>query len=200
MKLGAVLLAAGESRRFGDNKLLADFFGRPLIARPLEVLDELKPARCAVVTGNDRIAVLARACGMDVIVNDNPQAGQSRSVVLGVRAMADMDAVLLLAADQPLISAASLHALFEAFQSGEKGIACLKDETHWGNPAVFSAAYFAQLCALQGDRGAKRIMRDHADDLCMVPCVHEGELADADTPQALEEIRRRVFSDEKTLK
>ena len=61
MKLGVVLLAAGRSERFGGNKLLADYCGRPMVCRALEAATALRAARTAVVTGCGEIARLAEA-------------------------------------------------------------------------------------------------------------------------------------------
>ncbi|MBR5301282.1 MAG: nucleotidyltransferase family protein [Clostridia bacterium] len=186
MKIGAVLLAAGRSERFGSDKLLADFGGRPMICRALEAMRALPAARKCVVAGSDNVAVLAGEYGFAVIRNHEPQLGQSHSIRLGVLAMEDLDAVLLMVGDQPRLTRSSLARLAEAFGASEKGIACLRDETHMGNPAIFAKTYFQQLLALSGDRGAKGILKAHPDDLLVVPCVHRGELADADTPQELE--------------
>lgn len=190
MRLGLVLLAAGRSERFGANKLLADYRGKPVVCCALEAMDAVPAAKKAVVTGCGEIAHLAEAHGFDVIVNDAPQLGQSHSIHLGTTAMRDMDAVLLLAADQPGLTGASLSALAEAFCAGRKGIACLRDETHMGNPAVFSARYYPALLSLAGDRGAKGILRANEEDLLIVNCLHPGELGDADTPEALDALRR----------
>lgn len=192
MRLGAVLLAAGRSERFGENKLLADFAGRPMIACALEAVCAVCPARAVVVTGSERIAELARSEGFEVCDNAAPELGQSHSIHLGVSALREMDALLLMVADQPLLSGASLVGLMAAFAQSGKGMACLCDRTHRGNPAVFSAAYYDALCALHGDGGAKPILRAHEEDLLIVPCVGEDELADADTPQAFETLRQRM--------
>lgn len=189
VKLGVVLLAAGKSERFGSNKLLADFGGRPLVCRALEAMKAVPAQKACVVTGCPEIAVLAGEYGFGVIENDSPQLGQSRSVRLGVEAMKAMDAVLLLVGDQPMITGASLLRLVQSYEKAGKGIACLRDQTHMGNPAVFSSGYFEDLLSLAGDRGAKGILRAHQDDLCVVDCVNPGELSDADTPQMLERIR-----------
>ena len=186
MKLGVVLLAAGRSERFGSNKLLADFRGRPMVCCVLEALRAVPAEKICVVIGSDQVAMLVREYGCSVIRNNTPQLGQAHSICLGVLAMQDMDAVLLMAGDQPKITGESLASLVSAFCASSKGIACLRDETHMGNPAVFSKAYFPQLLALSGDRGAKGILRANEDDLLVVSCVHQGELADADTPQELE--------------
>ena len=192
MKIGAVLLAAGKSERFGSDKLLADFAGRPMICRALETMRTLPAARKCVIAGSDRVAALAMDCGLDVIRNHEPQLGQSHSICLGVSTMRDIDAVLLMVSDQPCLSSASLERLLEAFSASGKGIACLRDGSHRGNPAVFAAKYIPELLALTGDRGAKGILRAHEEDLLVVDCVGDQELCDADTPAALESMARMI--------
>ena len=190
MKLGVVLLAAGRSERFGSNKLLASFDGKPLILRALEAASAVSADKTLVVTGSMEIAALAQAQGCQAIMNSDAHLGQSHSIRLGIAAMQDMDAVLLMVCDQPRLTGASLVRLTASFCASQKGIACLRDETHMGNPAVFARGYFPELLALAGDRGAKGILKAHRDDLLEVCCVCAHELADADTPQALEDMQR----------
>lgn len=185
MKLGVVLLAAGKSERFGANKLLAGFHGRPMVCCALEAAISLKAARTAVVSGCGEVSRLAEEPGCEVIVNDAPQLGQSHSIRLGVRAMQDMDAVLLMVCDQPSLTAASLERLVQRFACSGKSVACLRDGTHMGNPAIFARQCFDELLALQGDRGAKGVLRAHEGDLLVVDTVGPDELADADTPDML---------------
>lgn len=189
MKLGVVLLAAGKSVRFGSNKLLADFCGQTMVCRMMDTAKALEAERLAAIVSCDEVAKLARDRGFEVIQNEAPELGQARSVVLGAAFMADMDAVLFLAGDMPLLTGESLRLLMTRFEASGKGIACLADETHRGNPAVFSRSYFPALLSLEGDRGAKRILRDNGADLLVVPCLYANELADADTPEMLERIQ-----------
>ena len=199
MRLGAVLLAAGLGTRWkanrqsvdagaglpAANKLLADFGGKPVVCRAMDALAEIGCERAAVVTGDGQIAMLAGDYGMQAVRNDEPELGMSHSIALGVHAMRDMDALLLMAADQPLLTGASLCALVDAHRGCGKGIACLRDETHWGNPAVFCSKYFDALLALTGDAGAKRVLRENEGDLLIVDCLYPHELEDADDPSAL---------------
>lgn len=191
MKLGIVLLAAGRSTRFGENKLLVDFCGRPMVCYALEAVKALEAARVIVVTGCGEIAHLASGQGYDVIVNDAPQLGQSHSIRLGLHAAEDMDAVLLMVCDQPRLTGASLKRLVQRFSCSYHSIACLRDSTHLGNPAVFAKRYFGELHALEGDRGAKGVLRAHEDDLLVVDTLSPDELADADTPHMLEALRKQ---------
>ena len=192
MRIGAVLLAAGKSERFGSDKLLADFGGRPMICCALEAMSALCVARKCVIAGSDNVAALAERYGFEIIRNSKPELGQSHSICLGVSAMRDMDAVLLMVSDQPRLSSASLERLLNAFSASDKGIACLKDRTHRGNPAIFAAKYIPALLALTGDRGAMGILRAHEEDLLVVDCAGEDELSDADTPAALESMVRAL--------
>ena len=192
MNVGAVVLAAGLSTRFGANKLLADAGGRPLIGCALGSLCAAEGiARRAAVVSDERVAQVVRESGVQVIDNREPERGQAHSIVLAARAMRDMDALLLMAGDQPLLRAATLTRLLRAFEESGKGIACLEDDTHRGNPAVFSAAYRERLLLLTGDRGAGGLLRAYEADLTVVRCTDADELADADTPQALAQIQNR---------
>ena len=194
MRLGAVLLAAGRSLRFGrEDKLLADAGGRTMLSRALETLNALDADERAAVVSSEEASKLAEEVGFDVVRNDEPEAGLSRSIALGVlwAHAKGCDAVLLAVADQPLLTAESLAALLAAFRRTGR-VACLADESHRGNPAVFPAACFAELLALRGDCGAKGVLRKHEDELTVVRCRYPCELADADEPQALERLRGRL--------
>lgn len=193
MRIGAVVLAAGLSTRFGKNKLMVCIQNRPMVGCALDALEAVpEPCVRAAVVSDERVADYVRSRGIRVIVNDDPGRGQAHSVALAAEAMRDMDAVLLMAADQPLIRPESVMRLVREFEAGAKGIACLRDNTHMGNPAIFSSTYIRELMALEGDRGAGRLLRAHRNDLLVVPCTLDDELADADTPKALEQINRRL--------
>lgn len=195
MRLAAVLLAAGRSRRFGEeNKLLAPVGGLPMAARAMERLAALDAGLRLAVVSCEEVAALARERGFSVAWNERPERGMASSIALGVQAARDagMDAVLLMAADQPKLSAASLRALLAGFERGGCRAACLMDETHWGNPAVLDIAYAPELCALNGDRGAKAVLRRHEGELTRVMCMLPRELDDADDPRALAAISEEL--------
>lgn len=189
VKLGAVLLAAGRGERFGANKLLADFAGRPMVCCALEALKQFGAEKTVVVASCTEVANLARTYGFDVAENNAPQLGQAYSVRLGIEKMMDMDAVLLMVADQPLLSAGSLAALLAAYKEDDRGLACLRDSSHKGNPAIFDRTYYGQLMCLEGDRGAKGILRENEEDLMVVNCLYPMELADADDASALNALK-----------
>lgn len=185
MTLGACLLAAGRGRRWGrpgENKLLAPFCGRPMIEWAMDALEALGAERALVVTGDAKIAALAEKRGMQIVENREPERGLSRSIALGAEAMEGMDAALFLAGDQPRVTGASLLALRSAFEASGRPLACLCDDTHWGNPAIFDKRFFGELKSLTGDKGAKGILLRHEGELLRLRCG-EGELMDFDTAE-----------------
>lgn len=191
-RFGVVVLAAGKSSRFGGNKLLAEFGGKTVMEHAVSLAASCGAARAAVVASDPDVIRILEAQGMEVIVNGNPLLGQAHSIVLGVSSMEALDAVLLLAADQPLLTRESLKRLIDGFTLSGKGMACLQDKTHFGNPAIFSNSYFGMLKRLTGDCGAKRILAMNADDLLIVDCIGDDELSDADTREQLEYLKTRV--------
>lgn len=112
MKLGLVMLAAGNSRRFGSNKLLYTVDGVPMYRHILSELEkvrkelELQGTQCSitVVTQYDEIAEDVRKRGISVFYNLHPDEGISSSLRIGLRGSWDTDACLFTVSDQPLAS------------------------------------------------------------------------------------------------
>ena len=99
MKIGCVLLAAGNARRFGSNKLQVQVDGESLIRRALETVPS--GLVTVVVSQYPEILSLAGEYGFEAVLNDQPDLGLSRSVRLGLERLTDCGGVLFLVADQP---------------------------------------------------------------------------------------------------
>ena len=109
MKIGCVVLAAGNARRFGSNKLKAEVDGESLIHRALEAVPS--GLVTVVVSQYPEILALAGEYGFAAVLNDQPGLGLSRSVRLGLEQLLDCDGVLFLVADQPWLKRDSAEAL-----------------------------------------------------------------------------------------
>ena len=179
MKIGCVVMAAGNSQRFGANKLLAELDGKPLIRRALEAVPREKFSQVAVVTQYPQVQALAEEYGFGCICNDRPELGASLSVRLGVQVMAECDAIVFMVADQPRLRRETVAALVDFFAREAEKIAALSHGGSRGNPCVFPAAFFAELLALEGDRGGSAVIRRHGDALRLLECAAE-ELQDVD--------------------
>lgn len=187
MNLGCVVMAAGGSRRFGANKLLQLFQGRPLYQWALEAIPAAEFSSVCMVTGYEPVASLARRMGFRTVWNNRPEEGVSRTIRLGVEELMDCQGILFMTADQPLLTAASISRLTAAFRERPQGIAAAACQGKRGNPCLFPQRLYPELLALQGDVGGSAVIRAHGELLHLVE-VPPLELADCDTAQALQEL------------
>lgn len=174
MKIGCIVMAAGNARRFGSNKLDARVEGKTLLRRALEAVPAACFDRVAVVTQYPRGMDLAREMGFLPVENPRPDLGLSHTIALGMAHMQDMDGVMFQVSDQPLLRRDSVDRL-----------AALAPDSVRGNPCLFPASLFPELTALEGDHGGSAVIRRHPDLLLLVEAPPQ-ELTDVDTPQALE--------------
>lgn len=196
MRLGCVVMAAGASRRFGENKLLKTFGGVPLYRRALEAVPESEFDMVCVVTGSKEVAELAASRGFRTACNDRPELGVSRTIRLGLEGMTQMDGVLFMTADQPLLTADTLRRLAEAFRQAPQCIWAAAANGVRGNPCLFPRTLFGELTKLEGDTGGGAVIRAHRDWLRLVE-TPAWELADCDTVQALRDLEKNFGKEQK---
>lgn len=187
MKIGCVVLAAGNARRFGSNKLNATVEGESLIRRALEAVPVGLVA--VVVSQYPDILALAGEYGFAAIRNNRPDLGLSLSVRLGLEQLLDCDGTLFLVADQPWLKRNSAEALAALWAQNPGKIAAMAHGGIRGNPCLFPARFYPELLALTGDRGGSAVIRNHEADLILLE-TDAWELADVDTPEALQQARQ----------
>ena len=184
LRIGCLVMAAGCGSRFGRNKLKAEVDGKSLLRRALEAVPAEEFHRITVVTQYDGAAALAESFGFDVVRNDRPQDGLSRTVRLGTEAMADCDAILYQVADQPLLERGTVRRELEFFRAHPDCIVGLSHNGVRGNPCVFPRRFFPELTALEGDVGGNVVIRAHPEALLLFEAP-AAELRDVDTVEAL---------------
>ena len=184
LRIGCLVMAAGCGSRFGRNKLEAEVGGKTLLRRALEAVPAREFCHVTVVTQYDEAAALAESFGFDVVRNDRPEDGLSRTVRLGTAAMADCDAILYQVADQPLLRQESIAQEVALFRRHPASIVGLGHGGVRGNPCIFPRRFFRELMALSGDTGGSAVIRRHPGDLLLYE-VPAAELHDVDTVEAL---------------
>ncbi|MBQ6150618.1 MAG: putative selenium-dependent hydroxylase accessory protein YqeC [Mogibacterium sp.] len=179
-KIAVILEAAGNSSRFGSNKLLHIMDdGRPMAAPIFEAARSVDAYKKILVTQYDDVAAMAP--DFDVVMNDRPDLGISRSMQLGLRAAGDADAYMFCVCDQPGITKSTLERLIGAYKKGTVGIVSLAWQGKMCNPKIFSSRYREELMALSGDTGGRQIIASHTDDLLPVEADSEDEVRDIDS-------------------
>jgi molybdenum cofactor cytidylyltransferase len=178
--LSAVVLAAGASRRFGqEDKLQAQFGDKSVLRHVLDGLAVLDLGEALVVTR-------APLAGVHHIVNTSPDAGMGHSLALGAAALKPCDAAFIVLADMPLIVPALYREMAAALPGHDIVVPIHEGQT--GHPVLFSSACFDDLRRLSGDQGGRVLLRSGH---YRVRHIEAGGfiLADIDTPEDLTRLK-----------
>lgn len=186
--LGILILAAGASSRMGSPKQLLPWKNQPLI-RYLAAQALALPCRpVVVVTGASAGKVLGALQGMEVevVFNNEWVSGMGHSLAFGIEALEKLTpktvGVMILLSDQPLVEANYLQQLCNLFfENNARVIAASKYGPVFGPPLIFGREFFEELKSLQGDRGAKELLRKYHAQVKAIE-FPDGAL-DWDTPE-----------------
>lgn len=185
-KIVLAILAAGASRRFGDDdKLLAVWRGRPLLSHTLDVFRDAPFARrLAVLRPNEHAASnLCHEADFEVLENGAADTGIASSIALAADAYRNADGLMIALGDMPLIRPDTVKTVIAAFQNAaQNAIAAPVLEDRRGHPVLFSTSHVAALSGLKGDRGAGAIIDNHIDAFVGVPVSDTGIFTDFDNP------------------
>lgn len=183
--VGAVLLAAGRSERFGPaNKLLATVRGDPLVRRAAETILEAPLDDRVAVVGHEAATVQgALPAGFDVRHNDRYADGQHTSVRVGVDAARERswDAAVFVLGDMPFVAPETVEQLRTAFETDRGSIVAPIHDGKRGNPVLFGAAHFDALAEVAGDQGGRRLVETHPDAVT-IAVEDAGVRRDVDRP------------------
>jgi molybdenum cofactor cytidylyltransferase len=197
LRIGAVLLAAGEGRRMGGvAKPLIRLQGVPLISRQLVALSGAGVDEVVVVTGHARLAIEEAVKGFVVTLahNDASASGQQSSVRVGLAALSGpFDAVLVAPADQPLIGAGDLTELIGAFKKRPAGhVVVPVVNNQRGNPIVLDAEALAQVLASDTNLGCRHLIERNPELVYAYETANARFVTDLDTLEDIERLAQRT--------
>ncbi|MFK8068063.1 MAG: nucleotidyltransferase family protein [Gammaproteobacteria bacterium] len=192
--LYAIILAAGESSRFGSAKQLALWENDYLINHTINLVNSIFAEKVIVVLGANAelIKKAAKLESVNVLINNDWQKGLSSSIKTGIlNVPKSAKAAMIFLADQPLLEVSSIKKIIATYKkNSDKIVASDYKSNHkitQGVPAIFPIKHFVELMNLEGDVGARNLLKKHQSELLTV-AVPEAML-DIDTKQDLENIK-----------
>ena len=189
MKIGCVVMASGQGKRFGSNKMLALVEGEPLVLRTVGSV----PARFDTVVSTrwPEVAALCREASCPCVLHEGTLRSESVRAGLIWGMTRGWDGALFLPGDQPLVSDESFRAMTDAFaQSGRTAPVRLAHRGEPASPVLFPASMFDALCRLEGTDGGSSLLRGR-DDVVLIE-ARAYELWDVDTAKGLRRVSGHV--------
>ncbi|ARM75096.1 nucleotidyltransferase family protein [Acidianus manzaensis] len=189
MKIGAIVLAAGEGKRFKGNKLLATLKGKSIITYALESINNLDRV---VIAGRYAKELIDHLKNEIIIYNPSWNKGVSSSIKLGIRFFQDYDGVLVVLGDMPLVTKNDIEKILSRFDNNCEAVIPTYNNL-WGNPVLLSNKLFPKLLTLEGDQGAKQILKieeeKSSSNIYTVECSI-GVTLDIDTKEDINKIEK----------
>ncbi len=185
--IGCIIMASGNSRRFGENKLLADFCGKPLFSFVLDATEDIFSQR-AVVTRHKEIAEICNTRKIKTVVHSLPY--KSDTIRLGIEALNGVDRCMFIPADQPLISKETVYSLALSSLNEPDFIWRTVFKKTQCSPVIFPKAYFTELAELKKEMGGNTVIKNHIECLRTISVSNEYELYDIDYPDDLIKLKK----------
>ena len=182
MKIGALILAAGESKRMGEPKLLLPFGQKTIIETIIDTVIESKVDEILVVLGSsaEKIEEKIKDFPLRITVNPHYKQGMLSSIKWGFKEISDkIHAVLVCLGDQPSISTEVIDKVIDAYKQIGKGIVVPTYNKRRGHPVLIDIKYLEEVQNLSPDVGLRGVVYNHPED------THEVEV---DTPSILRDI------------
>jgi molybdenum cofactor cytidylyltransferase len=193
--VGALLLAAGGSRRLGRAKQLVDWGGRPLLQYVLDRVLTWPVASVTVVLGADGEEILGAVDFGEavVVLNEDWEEGIASSLRVGLDAMSQtsaLDGALVALGDQPSVDDTVVAELVHRFSVGDCRAVVPRYRYALANPVVLDRSLWERFMSLEGDAGGQRLLQAHPEWVCE---VHFDLLPprDIDTEADIGELRPR---------
>lgn len=182
MKTVGILLAAGQSKRFGaENKLLADFKGKPLVHHAANALQGAKlDCILAVISKN---GVPAELLNMPTVINDSEQCAQSDNLRLGLKyaIKQNADKVVIVLGDMPFVTSQTIQAISNLCTKSRCSAAM--SSGHKLPPVAIPVSLFSEVMSSEGDQGARGLIQTLPPESCFK--ISPKEALDIDTQDQL---------------
>ena len=186
-----IILAAGKSKRMGQNKLLLDFHNKPILQHVIDAAKQSSLSPLILVLGTNSEHVKSRIDSGDVDIVENPDLtlGYSSSLHVGLNALKKpCTGAMFILGDQPLVTIETIEKLIAAFQKEPERWVAPSWNGRRGNPVITPASWFDRIFALTGDTGPREHLKDPDARLKLVDVDDRGVVFDIDNPEDYEQL------------
>lgn len=194
--IGFILLASGQAKRMGQNKLLMPIGKNeePCIRKLAKMLTAFAPGNVLAIYQDDAVKLLLEDLPLKLTYNGRAALGQSEAIKLGVsQAWEDgVQAFAFVMGDQPLLTQEVLEQLVEMFWrfGADMVVPCVGDDQY--APVIFHRRWTSELLQLSGDKGAKGLLKHPAAKVIRVLFETNEAFIDMDTPEAYEALQEKA--------
>lgn len=189
-QLSILIPAAGASKRLGQTKQLVQFKSVSLIQNAVNIASSINPCEVIVITGHDASAVKNAVDHTPVrwVHNANWSNGMGSSIAAGATVINHRStAVMILLCDQWHLDVSDLHLMLTSWQSNPDRIICARVNKQNMPPVIFPIKFLSQIQALEGENGAREILKNNPESLFSVPL--KNALFDLDTTAGLRQLK-----------
>ncbi|WP_430883465.1 nucleotidyltransferase family protein [Fusibacter sp. JL216-2] len=192
--VGAVILAAGLSRRMGKSKLTLMLDKIPIIEHVIRHVEASDVDSIVLVYSKytKDVKALADRHGILSLNNDHAEKGLSTTVKLGLSNMLGEQGVMFVLGDQPFIETKDINLLIGHFKKNRDKIIVPVNYEGRGNPVIFPEKYFKDILAIDGDKGARQLLDKYIDDVIFIEVGESKIQFDVDTVDDFEAARKLI--------
>jgi len=187
MKVSAILLAAGLSRRMGTDKLMLEYQGKPLVQHSIDLLSKLPVYESIIVTSNARLKSIALPPGIWSIINPTPENGQSSSIRIGLEAATGTH-YMFMTADQPKLTPDDIIPLLQVAKENPDKIIYPIIDNKPNSPTIFPEHFRTELLCLSGDTGGREIRDNNKKSCLALEPEHQKNFKDIDSKEDFDDL------------
>ena len=192
--ISGIILAAGAAERMGQQKLLLNLNGKPILQWVLEAAlsSELDEVVCVVRELEEiQQGISLKHEKLGWAINERAAEGQSTSVIAGLKAInRQSEAALFLVGDQPLVKRDLINGLIDLFRKTAALIVAPTFQGQTRNPVLFRKDLFPEFLKLTGDRGGRRLIETYRDKIALLDWKDEAPFLDVDRWEDYERLKR----------
>ncbi|MEL3912293.1 NTP transferase domain-containing protein [Treponema pedis] len=186
MKISAIILASGFSKRMPQNKLKLPINGKQIFQYIVDGISQIEFTKKMIITNDEEISLYASQKNILVFPNERAEEGKSAAIKKGVENSEDAEAYMFFTADQPFLTVSTIKNLLKLYKKNKDYIIYPKYGVDRGSPVIIPSKYRAALLKLEKDKGGASLINEDNSKFLIVENTIEG--FDIDDTESYEKI------------